>query len=202
MEEQTNLEENKQKFLQIYNENIKRDGAKDMLDYLEKTDFFSSPASSRFHSSFEGGLCLHTLNVYARFKKILECEYGKNYQDKISDESVAVIALLHDVCKIENYKLDFRNVKVNGEWTKQSFYNYNENELPYGHGEKSVYMISGYMKLSREEALAINWHMGAFDTRVLGGSFDLSRAFRSYPLALLFHMADLSATYLDETSKF
>jgi len=200
MEEKINVKELKEKYVKIFKENIKREGSNELLDYIENSDFFTSPASTKFHSNFEGGLCQHSIFVYERFLKLLKNEYGENFSHKISNESIAVIALLHDLCKIDNYKLDYRNVKVNGEWTKQAYYAFNDSTLPYGHGEKSVYMISGYMKLTREEAMAINWHMGGFDTRVLGGSYDLSNAFYQYPIAILFHLADLSATYLDETT--
>lgn len=198
MEEKFSVKETKEKFLKIFNKHIRRDGAKELLEYLEKTDFFTTPASSKFHSNFEGGLCLHTVLVYERFVKLLKSEYGDDFTHKISEESVAIIALLHDLCKIDNYKVDFRNVKENGEWMRKPYYAFAENDLPYGHGEKSVYIISGFMRLNREEAMAINWHMGGFDSRVLGGSYDLIAAFRQYPLSLLFHIADYMASYIDE----
>lgn len=194
--EEINIEKNKEEFIQVFSDNIKREGALELLDYLKKTDFFTAPASTKFHSAVEGGLCFHSLNVYKRFKAILENEY-KNGFEKVSDETIAIVALLHDICKVETYKVDYRNVKVNNEWTKQAYYAVSDS-LPYGHGEKSVYMISGFMRLTREEALAINWHMGGFDTRVVGGSYSLSTAFYQYPLCVLFHIADIEATYLDE----
>lgn len=191
------IKEDKQKFVEIFKNNIKRDGADKLLEWLQKTDFFSAPASSKFHSNMEGGLCLHSLNVYERMKKLCIQEFGENYQDKISEESLAIITLLHDVCKINTYKQELRNVKVDGEWVQKPYFVVDE-ELPYGHGEKSVYILSGFIKLSREEAMAINWHMGGFDARVLGGSYALSSAFYKYPIAVLLHMADFMATYLDE----
>ncbi len=191
------IKENKQKFVEIFKNNIKRDGADKLLEWLQKTDFFTAPASSKFHSNCEGGLCLHSLNVYERMKKLCIQEFGENYQDKISEESLAIITLLHDVCKINTYKQELRNVKVDGEWVQKPYFVVDE-ELPYGHGEKSVYILSGFIKLSREEAMAINWHMGGFDARVLGGSYALSSAFYKYPIAVLLHMADFMATYLDE----
>lgn len=193
-----NMEDNRNRFVEIYNNNIKRDGAKEFLDFLMTTDFFEAPASSRFHSAVPGGLCFHSLNVYDRFRKKLNDEF--NGSSPLSEESIALIALLHDVCKVNCYKLDFRNVKVDGEWTKVPYYAYADDHLPYGHGEKSVYMISGFMKLSREEAMAINWHMGGFDKRVLGGSYDLSSAFYLYPTACILHSCDMEATYLDESA--
>ena len=139
----------------------------------------------------------HSVNTYNRFLSLLKQEYGESYTEKISDESVAIIALLHDLCKTNYYAVDYRNVKVDDVWTKVPYYTV-QDSLPYGHGEKSVYMIGGFMKLNRQEAMAINWHMGGFDQRVLGGSYGIAEAFYQYPTALLFHIADLEATYLDE----
>ena len=192
------LEEIKQEFLEIFYDNIERDGAEELLAYLEKTDFLTAPASSKQHSNFEGGLCLHSINVYKRFLKLIQSEYGQKWQEKISPESVAIIALLHDLCKTNFYVVEMRNTKVDGEWVQKPFYKV-EDSLPYGHGEKSVYMISGFMKLTREEAMAINWHMGAFDPRAQANSVVLSNVFYRYPIAFLFHLADYMATYLDET---
>lgn len=191
------MEEFKKEFIEIYNTNIKREGADALLDYLTNTsDFFTAPASGKRHSSFEGGLCVHSINTYKRFKSLVVAEYGEDYANVISEESIAIISLLHDVCKVNTFTVDYRNQKVEGQWIQVPYYAYN-NTLPYGHGEKSVYIISGFMRLTREEAMAINWHMGGFDPRSQVSS-DLSEAFARFPAALLFHMADLSATYLDE----
>lgn len=196
MEELT-LEEIKEEFLQIFYDNIEREGAEELLEFLERSDFFSAPASTRFHSAFEGGLCQHSVNVYKRFVKLLEGEYGQEWENVISRESVAIIALLHDICKVNTYKVDQKNVKKDGVWMQEPFYKV-EDSLPYGHGEKSVYMISGFMKLTREEAMAINWHMGGFDSRIKEGSVRLADVFYRYPIAFIFHTADNMATYLDE----
>lgn len=187
----------KEEFLEIFYENVDRDGSEKLIDWLERSDFFTAPASTKLHSAYEGGLCQHSINVYKRFRKLIESEYGENWQKRISPESVALIALLHDVCKVNYYIVEMRNVKENGEWVQKPFYKIDD-ALPYGHGEKSVYIISGFIKLTREEAMAINWHMGGFDTRVQGGSYSMSTAFYKYPVAMLFHLADMMATYLDE----
>ena len=187
----------KEEFLEIFYENVERDGSEKLVDWLERSDFFEAPASTKLHSSYEGGLCQHSINVYKRFRKLVENEYGPNWENKISAESVAIIALLHDVCKVNYYTTEMRNVKENGNWVQKAFYKIDD-ALPYGHGEKSVYIISGFMKLTREEAMAINWHMGGFDARVQGGSYAMSAAYYKYPIAMLFHIADMMATYLDE----
>jgi len=189
----------KKEYEKIFKEKIKREGADKLLKYLNETDFFTAPASTKFHSNHAGGLVEHSVKVYHRFVKNLEAEYGADYFKKNPDmvESAAIVALLHDICKIGCYKVDERNVKVGSEWVKKPYYAYDD-PLPYGHGEKSVYMISGFMKLSREEAMAINWHMGGYDARNNQGSWVLSEAFQKFPLALLFHVADLMTSYLDE----
>jgi len=196
------IDDYKAEFLRIYNENIHRPGADKLLDWLtNKSDFFYAPASTKFHSNRMGGLCEHSVKAYYRFIQNLQNEYEESeegWEGVLSPESAAVIALLHDLCKVNTYKVDYRNVKVNGEWVQKPYYT-TEDDLPYGHGEKSVYMIGGFMRLSREEAMAINWHMGAYDLRVQGGSYALSDAYYKFPVALLFHIADVQTTYLDET---
>lgn len=177
----------KSKFIEIYKNNITREGSDKLLEWLEKSDFFTAPSSTKFHGAHEFGLVEHSINVYNRF----ECE---------NQESRAICALLHDICKVNFYKTEMRNVKVNGAWEQQPYYTIDD-QLPYGHGEKSVYIISGFMKLTREEAMAINWHMGGFDDRVKGGSYSLSNAFEKYQMALNLHIADMQATYLDEVRK-
>lgn len=188
------IENNKKEFLDIVNENIKRTGINELIAWLKTTDFFEAPASTKFHSSEAGGLCFHSLNVYKRLLALATNEWG---EDKINRESIAIIALFHDICKCCYYKIEMRNVKENGEWVQKPFYKV-EDQLPYGHGEKSVYMINGYLKLTREEALAINWHMGPYDMRVKAGDQTYSAAYYKYPICLLTHLADVMATYLDE----
>lgn len=184
-------------FTEIYTSKINREGADKLLDWLLKSDFTTCPASTKFHSNHEGGLIEHSVKAYKRFIRNLVKEYGENWQDHISEESAAIIGLLHDICKVGYYKQEMRNVKEDGIWVQKPYYTVDD-KLPYGHGEKSVYIISGFMKLTREEAMAINWHMGGFDMRVQGGSYSISGAFYEFPIALIFHLSDLEATYLDE----
>ena len=184
-------------FLQIFDEQIRREGAAELRAYLLRSDFFRAPASTRYHCAYEGGLCEHSVNTYRRLLKNVQNEYGAEWEQKFSHETVAICGLLHDLCKIDFYKQDFRNVKENGEWVKKPYYA-REELLPYGHGEKSVYIINGFLRLTREEAVAINWHMGGFDSRVRGGDGSVSEAFCKFPLALLLHVSDLEATYIDE----
>ncbi len=190
------IESNKEEFLSIARENIHRDGIEQLLAYLETTDFFTAPCSTRFHLSVPGGLCQHSLNVYNRLVRLCLDEYG----DEMNDESVAICGLFHDVCKTRYYKTIMRNVKENGTWVEKPSYTV-EDSLPYGHGEKSVYIINGYMRLNREEAMAINWHMGTFDDRAKGGSYAFEAAYKKFPFAVLMHAADLMATYIDENEE-
>lgn len=191
--------EAKDEFLEIFYDNIERDGSEKLLEWLEKSDFFVAPASSSRHNAFKGGLCQHSINVYKRLLNLVQMEFGNDWNKIVSSESIAVMGLLHDVCKVDTYKEDYKNVKdESGNWIKKPYYKI-EDSLPYGHGEKSVYIISAFMKLTREEALAINWHMGEYDQRVKnGGSYLMADVFYKYPICFLMHLADLTATYLDE----
>lgn len=191
------IEQNKSTFLMLARDDIKRDGIEALLSWLEASDFFTAPASTKFHLSEEGGLCAHSINVYERLMRLCEAEWG---EDGFNRESVAIIGLFHDLCKTNIYKVEMRNVKENGEWVQKPYFTVDDS-LPYGHGEKSVYMLSGFMKLTREEAMAINWHMGGFDLRVQAGSYDYSKAYNKYPLALMVHLADMQATFLDEATE-
>lgn len=191
----------KEEFISIFNEKIKREGAEKLLDFLEnKSDFFTAPASTRFHNAFEGGLLLHSLNVYKCLADYLERPRVKEvYKLNVSEESAAVVALLHDICKVNTYTISYRNSKneKTGQWEKVPFYSIDD-KLPYGHGEKSVYMISGFMRLSREEAMAIRWHMafsGIEDKNTIG------RALEMFPLAFALSTADMEASYFLEGSE-
>lgn len=185
----------REQFESIVESTIQREGIKQLMEYLASSDFYTAPASKNQHCDYEGGLAEHSLNVYSRLRNLVEDEYGGF--DVFSEESVAICGLFHDVCKINFYKIEYRNVKEGNNWVKKPYYVIEE-KLPYGHGEKSVYIINGFLRLTREEALAINWHMGGFDQRVLGGSFAIGEAYRIDALALLLHLADMMATYIDE----
>ncbi|HIT77390.1 MAG TPA: hydrolase [Candidatus Limihabitans stercoravium] len=184
-------------FEQIYTQYIKREGSEALLEYLKKSDFFTAPASTKFHLACEGGLAQHSVNVYKRLVDLVKREVGEDYTKVYSDETLAIVGLLHDVCKTNYYAVEMRNVKEGNEWVKKPRYIVNE-KFPFGHGEKSVFILSQYIRVTPEEAMAINWHMGGFDTRVLGGSYAVSDAFYKFKLSLLMHIADLSATYIDE----
>lgn len=190
----------KEKFLQIFREKITREGADKLLSYLcsENCDFFTAPASSRYHSAYEGGLLDHSLNVYECLVDYLNRPRVKELYDvHYSDESIAIAALLHDLCKINFYKTSMRNVKdENGRWQSVPYYTIADT-LPYGHGEKSVYIISGYMRLTRDEAFAIRYHMG-FSNVSDSEKNNVAKAFEMFPLAVALSFADQEATYFME----
>lgn len=190
---------NREKFIDIFTTHIHREGASDLLAYLTgaNSDFFTAPASTRYHLACEGGLVDHSIHVYECLKDYLDRNKVKNeFGLSYSDETIAIVSLLHDLCKVNVYKVSTRNVKdsVTGQWKQVPYYEFDDN-LPYGHGEKSVYVISGFMRLTREEAFAIRYHMGFSnedDARNVG------RAFELFPLALALSIADTEATYFIE----
>ncbi|MGL5269090.1 MAG: HD domain-containing protein [Selenomonadaceae bacterium] len=173
-----------------------RENIEDLIRYLdEKTDFFSAPASTRFHGACESGLLEHSLAVYDNL-----CRLAAAYELPFSTAEVTICALLHDVCKVNFYKRGSRNRKnpVTGAWEQVPVYEI-EDLLPLGHGEKSVMLLQQYIWLSREEMLAIRWHMGGFDDSASGmGRRALSQAMSSCSLVTALHMADLAACYFDE----
>ncbi|MBR5154919.1 MAG: HD domain-containing protein [Clostridia bacterium] len=188
----------KDEFIEIYQNNIKREGADRLLAHLlsPASDFFTAPASTRFHGAYEGGLAEHSLNVYECLCDYLARDRVKElYGIEASAETIAIVALLHDLCKMNFYKPGFRNVKDdNGVWQKVPTYEIDD-KLPYGHGEKSVYMISGFMRLTREEAFAIRYHMGFSGNEPAG---NVGSAFEMFPLAFALSTADMEATYFLE----
>ena len=192
---------NRDKFIEIYKSCITREGADKFLQYLcEKTDFFEAPASTRFHGAYEGGLLEHSLNVYECLCDFVKhSRFCQKHGFSFDEESLAIAALLHDVCKTNFYKTEMRNVKKNGVWESVPYYTIEDN-LPYGHGEKSVYIISGFMRLTREEAFAIRYHMGYSSERE--DPRNVSAAFEMFPLAFALSVADSEATYYIESDKY
>ncbi len=184
------IQNNKEEFIRIYRENVNREGSEELLKWIEKTDFFTAPASSKYHNACEGGLCAHSLSVYHTLME-------KHFNEETDDiESFTISALLHDLCKAEFYKVSTRNVKNEdtGKWEKVPYFAI-EDKFPYGHGEKSVFLIERKMRLRLEEAMAIRWHMGGFDD---SAGYSISLAYEKYPLAVKLHLSDLESTYLRE----
>lgn len=174
--------------------NTNRTGMEDLLTWLEgETDFYTAPASSQFHGAFEGGLLNHSLAVY---------KYLKNFTkalQSIPEESLVIMGLLHDLCKVNFFTKTVRNIKIPGErrWEEQESYTIDD-QFPMGHGEKSVYLAMKYIPLTDEEALAIRWHMGGFDdaARAYAGGKAQSNAFHQYPVAAALNIADMYVTHI------
>lgn len=172
-------------FEEIYTAYIKREGSTELLNWLKSTDFFTAPGSTRFHDCFAGGLAEHSARVFYELTRLLNA-----YQLNVSAETAAIVSLLHDVCKAGCYKTEMRNRKNEfGQWEKYPVYTFKEDFAFGGHGSKSVYLIQKFMKLTDEEAVCINCHMG-----VENGNFAVNDAYRAYPLAFLVHTADMAST--------
>ncbi len=183
----------KEQFIGLYKKNITREGSAKLLDWLQSTDFFTTPASSKYHCACECGLVMHSISVY---KTMME----KHFDAKTDNaESFAICGLLHDLCKIKFYKISTKNVKneVTGQWEQKPYYSVDD-AFPYGHGEKSVYLIERFIRLRPDEAIAIRWHMGGFDDSAKSNGFAIGRAYYKYPLAVKLHLADLESTYIRE----
>ena len=178
----------KEEFINLL-KSTNREGMEKVIDFLEKSDFFTAPASTRFHGSYEKGLLEHSMKVY----EILKDKLNKNDMH-INDDTVKIVALLHDICKTNYYKVDYRNAKNEmGEWVKVPYYTV-EDTIPYGHGEKSVMMLTEFIKLTNEEKYAIRWHMGFTEPKENYQYIGI--AYKKYPLALMLFEADLDATYI------
>lgn len=186
----------KQRFIDICKSNIKRDGLDELLAWLEKSDFYYAPASTKYHGNYEGGLLEHSLNVYDNLMKIVNAFPVHN--KTFDTETLAIVSLFHDLCKVNFYKKGSRNVKgEDGKWFAKEVYEISE-KVPLGHGEKSCILIQQFMKLSVEELLSIRWHMGGFDSASRGGDYSMSGAQDYTQLVTLLQVADMLAT-MNET---
>lgn len=198
------IKANKQKFIEICHEHIRREGLNDLLDYLDKTDFFTAPSSSNYHLNEEGGLCLHSLNVFNTAVSVYENVVAPAIRDgrspftqELTMENIAVATLFHDLCKT---KLYHRNEKwkkdENGRWVSYQGYEVKD-DFPFGHGEKSCIIINWFMKLTKDELLAIRWHMCMFDVGEQGssGRYSLIASMEKSPLVSLLQCADMVSSH-------
>ena len=193
-------------FLAVYSNTIKRDGAASMLYWLDsKTDFFKAPASRKHHLAQPGGLVIHSLNVYKRLLEITARDvFGGTDGALLAEdvvETVAILGLLHDVCKADVYHQETKRRKNpdTGKWEDCMGYTFRD-PFPLGHGEKSLYLITRHMALTEEEAMAIRWHMGAYDDAVKGGSRSMVEAMNLSPWVWRLQEADMCAAWIDERS--
>lgn len=172
---------------------IHRDGIGDLMEWLRGSDFYTAPASTRYHGAHEGGLLEHSLTVYRRLLGLVDY-FG--LEDEIDAESITICGLFHDLCKVGTYKTEMRWRKdAQNRWEQYPTYKFDE-DFPFGgHGSKSVYLVQHFMGLKPEEAAAINCHMGAYD---MSSYSKPSTAYSAYPLAWLLHVADEAATHIDK----
>ena len=191
-------------------------GTKELREWICGSDFFTAPCSIKYHLNEEGGLCLHSLNVFDRLTKLLKDEYGDDvnvYQSKldIDSSSIALVALCHDLCKCNCYEKSYFNKKVykpNGskqdaggrfDWESIQSYEYKP-KLVYGHGAQSAMIVQTFIKdVSLTELMAIRFHMGGIEYP--GQSFiepNITSVYNEYPIVLWLHIADLEASYIDE----
>lgn len=159
---------------------IQKQGITELINWLDTTDFFVAPASTKYHLCENGGLCQHSLNV-ARF-----CENR-------------FLALFHDLGKVNFYKTEMRNAKnENGQWVKVPFFTCDDSQLPLGHEMRTIFLLNQFVKLSEEETCAFMYHHGGFGNSVKGGDLACQSAWKKFPSALDLHIADLKATFLLE----
>ena len=182
-----------ERFEQIFLSQVTRPGADKLLEWLKSMDFFTAPASTRFHGAYPGGLVKHSLNVYYALLG------NFNLRGLYSPQTQAIVALLHDVCKAGVYHIERkrRRNQETGVWEDYLGYTFRD-PLPLGHGEKSLYQIARFIRLEDHEALAIRWHMGAYDTAARTDLRDLSAAMDATPWVWRLHEADMCAAHIDE----
>ena len=191
------IQVNKEDFLNIL-KSVGRPGIDKLIEWLENwSDFFTAPASTVYHGNYEGGLCEHSLNVYELFS-----EKNRKYDLGLNEESVKIMSLLHDICKANFYETYLKNVNIDPlnqnrkeYWRKINGYKVND-QFPIGHGEKSVIMISCYIRLTKEEMMGIRWHMGGYENKDNYNA--ISAAWGLFKSGACLHTADLEASNLLE----
>ena len=179
----------------IVAENIHRDGIEELMAWLKGTDFYSAPASTRYHGAYAGGLAVHSVAVYRWLKSLVDSGlFELDLSER--EETIAIVALFHDICKVGTYKTEMRWRKDEfNRWEQYETYRHDEDFSFGGHGSKSVYLIQNFMKLKPDEAVAINCHMGQWDATTYS---NVSAAFEKCTLAWLLHVADEAADYIDK----
>lgn len=183
-------DEIKSKIIELLS-STQRKGIDKVIKYLEDSDFFEAPASTRYHGNYKGGLAEHSLNVYEIFKRKNEI-----YDFGLSDDTVKITALLHDICKTNFYTVSSRNMKKDGKWIQVPYYAVDD-QVPFGHGEKSVIMLQQFIRLSKEEVIMIRWHMGGYEPSQNYNS--VSNAWNICKAGVALHTADLESSYILET---
>ena len=182
-----------------------REGMENVIKHLERLGFFTAPASTKFHLNVQGGLMQHSWNVCNTALMLREqmIQMKSELAERLSEDSVIIASLLHDVCKSNIYKETILNRKNDqGVWEKVPGYDVDYSALPLGHGEKSVIMLLALgLKLTRDEMLAIRWHMTAWELAFQSAEQkgNLQKAREIAPLCVLIQAADgLSSALLED----
>lgn len=179
---------NKERFITLL-KTTNRAGVDKIIAWLESTDFFEAPASTQYHENYTGGLCEHSLKVYDTFLKLKD-----TFKLDISEESIAIMSLLHDVCKIDCYHKEKKNVKIGQNWTQIDYWKFDD-ENPIGHGHKSVIiLLKEDFSLTDLEINSIISHMNGYDKSDL---FNSSNIYNKDDKTIWLHVADFIATYKD-----
>lgn len=174
-----------------------------LIDYLAtKTDFYTAPASTRFHGNYDGALAEHSINVAS-----LLYAKNKDYELGLTMSNIVIIGLLHDICKCNCYTKEYRNKKVYSdtgskrdpdgrrfEWITVESYGF-EDKFPCGHGGKSVIMLQNLIRLTQPEILLINWHMGPYSS---ANDYDFNNAVKFSPEIMAMYTADSESAALFE----
>ena len=179
---------NKERFITLL-KTTNRAGVDKIIKYLETTDFFEAPASTQYHENYTGGLCEHSLKVYDTFKKL-----HKAFNLDININSIIIMSLLHDVCKVNTYTKDKKNQKIGQNWVTVDYWKRND-DYPIGHGQKSIIQIqkTGFI-LTDLEILSIAAHMNGYEESKY---FNASNIYDKNELTIWLHLADMIATYKD-----
>lgn len=186
---------NRKKFEELMSK-VNREGIGKLMEYIRSSDFYTAPASTRFHLCVEGGLLQHSLNVYNCLIAKKENPTWKKILENAGEESLIIIALLHDLCKTNFYTIEMRWRKdEDNKWEQYQVYTVDD-KVPYGHGEKSAMMVEQFIKLKGYERFAIRWHMGYTEPKE--AYLQLGQAIKMYPIILALHEADLEASALLE----
>ena len=186
---------------------VNRPGVDKLMEYIRKSDFYTAPASTKYHLACESGLLQHSLNVLDALRGLLtpadtqmttwHYTTAGRAVETISDECVIIMALLHDICKTHFYGISTRNAKneKTGKWEKVPFYTVDD-KMPLGHGAKSAMIIKQYMELTSMETYAIWWHMG-FNGNMENDTC-VGLAIEKYPIVLALQTADMQAAKIME----
>jgi len=178
-----NIEQNKKEIICLLKK-VERSNIDKLISWLSETDFFSAPASSKFHLNVEGGLAYHSLSVYKTLCKFNEL-IPKKW--KLSKDSVILCGLLHDVCKIGIYHYVLKEEQVRSNYPDDLFEYKRDDPFPIGHGDKSIILLQRYIYLTEEEIALIRWHMGPYDPEFNRGQ---KQIVKKYPWIKLLYLAD------------